>query len=64
MKVINMDLDEFENQYRRDIESNLNRLQTAVLLIAQLEAIVDDVGQDLQNLTLVFEEYINEQRSK
>ncbi|WP_009632358.1 hypothetical protein [Synechocystis sp. PCC 7509] len=58
-----MNLDEFENQYRRDLESNLNRLQTAVLLIAQLEAIVNDVGQDLQNLTLVFEEYVNSQRS-
>lgn len=59
-----MNLDEFENQYRRDLETNLNRLQTAVLLIAQLEAVVNDVGQDLQHLTLVFEEYVNSQRSK
>lgn len=59
-----MNLDEFETQYRRALENNLNRLQTAVLLIAQLEAMVTDVGQDLQNLTLVFEEYVNEQRAK
>ncbi|MBW4664728.1 MAG: hypothetical protein KME01_11100 [Chroococcus sp. CMT-3BRIN-NPC107] len=59
-----MNLDEFENQYRRALDANLNRLQTAVFLIAQLEAIVADVGQDLQNLTLNFEEYVNEQRSK
>ncbi len=59
-----MNLDEFENQYRRALDANLNRLQTAVLLIAQLEAIVTDVGQDLQNLTLVFEEYVNERRSQ
>lgn len=59
-----MDLDEFENQYRRAIDANLNRLQTAVLLIAKLENIVSEVGQDLQNLTLTFEEYINEQRAK
>ena len=59
-----MNLDEFENQYRRALEANLNRLQTAVLLIAKLETIVSEVGQDLQNLTLTFEEYVNEQRSK
>lgn len=64
MQVIDMNLDEFERQYRRALDANLNRLQTAVLLIAQLEAVVVDVGQDLQNLTLTFEEYINDQRAK
>ena len=59
-----MSLDEFENQYRRALDANLNRLQTAVLLIAQLEAIVVDVGQDLQDLTLTFEEYVANQRGK
>ena len=59
-----MNLDEFENQYRRALDANLNRLQTAVLLINKLETIVTEVGQDLQNLTLTFEEYINEQRGK
>ncbi len=59
-----MNLDEFENQYRRALDANLNRLQTAVLLIAQLEAIVVDVGQDLQNLTLTFEEYVDKQRAQ
>lgn len=59
-----MNLDEFENQYRSALETNLNRLQTAVLLIAKLETIVSEAGQDLQNLTLTFEEYVNEQRAK
>ncbi len=59
-----MNLDEFENQYRRALDANLNRLQTAVLLIAKLETIVSEVGQDLQNLTSTFEEYINEQKAK
>ena len=59
-----MNLDEFENQYRRALDTNLNRLQTAVLLINKLETIVTEVGQDLQNLTLTFEEYVNEQRGK
>lgn len=64
MQVIDMNLDEFETQYRRALDANLNRLQTAVLLIAQLEAVVADVGQDLQNLTLTFEEYVNDQRAQ
>ncbi len=59
-----MNLDEFETQYRRALESNLTRLQTAVLLIANLEAIVADVGQDLQNLTTTFEAYVSQQRGK
>ncbi|KJH72280.1 hypothetical protein UH38_07580 [Aliterella atlantica CENA595] len=59
-----MNLDEFETQYRTAIENNLNQLQTAVLLIAQLETIVTNVGQDLQNLTLTFEEYVDSQRNK
>ena len=59
-----MNLDEFENQYRRALDANLNRLQTAVLLTNKLETIVTEVGQDLQNLTLTFEEYVNEQRGK
>lgn len=58
-----MNLDEFETEYRTAIESNLNQLQTAVLLIAQLENIVNNVGRDLQNLTLTFEEYVEQQRS-
>ena len=59
-----MNLDEFENQYRRALDANLNRLQTAVLLINKLETIVTEVGQDLQSLTSTFEEYVNEQRGK
>jgi len=64
MKTVTMNLDEFETQYRRALDANLNRLQTAVLLIAQLESIVSDVGQDLQNLTLTFEEYVSQQRAE
>ena len=64
MKTATMNLDEFETQYRRALDANLNRLQTAVLLIAQLESVVSDVGQDLQNLTLTFEEYVNQQRAE
>lgn len=59
-----MNLDEFERQYRRALDANLNRLQTAVLLIAQLEATVTEVGRELQDLTTTFEEYVNDRRAK
>lgn len=59
-----MNIDEFETEYRTAIESNLNQLQTAVLLVDQLETIVANIGQNLQNLTAAFEEYVEQQRSQ
>jgi len=59
-----MELDEFEAQYKQAIEENLNQLQTAVLLLAQLEARITSVGQNLQNLSQVVEEYLNQQRTE
>jgi exonuclease VII small subunit len=59
-----MNLEEFETQYRRTIEESLNQLQTAVLLVARLEAKIATVGQDLQNLSQIVEEFITEQRTE
>ncbi len=59
-----MNLEEFETQYRRTIEESLNQLQTAVLLVAHLEARIATVGQDLQNLSQIVEEFITEQRTE
>lgn len=59
-----MNLEEFETQYRRAIEQNLNQLQTAVLLIRQLEIQITAVGQNLQTLSQTLEEFVNEQRSE
>ena len=59
-----MNLEEFEIQYRNNIERTRNQLQTAVLLLAQLEVKIANVGQDLQNLTDTMEEFITQQRSE
>ncbi len=59
-----MNLEEFEAQHRNSIEATLNQLQTVVLLVAQLEARVIDIGQNLQNLSLTVEEFIIQQRSE
>ena len=59
-----MNLDEFENQYRSLLDTSLNQLQTAVLLMAQLEANITNIGQNLQNLSQTLEEFVAEQRSE
>jgi len=59
-----MDLEEFENQYRNNIEITLNHLQTVLLLLAQLEIRVTDVGQDLRNLSETVEEFVIQQRDE
>lgn len=59
-----MNLDEFETEYRNVIDASLNQLQTAVLLIAQLENNINSIGQNLQSLSQTLEEYVAEQKSK
>jgi len=59
-----MDLEEFETQYRNNIETTLNHLQTVLLLLAQLEIRVINVGQDLRNLSETVEEFVIQQRDE
>ena len=59
-----MNLEEFETQYRNRLDETLNQLQTAVLLVAQLEVRLTNVGQDLQILSQTVEEFITQQRSE
>lgn len=59
-----MNLDEFERQYRLSLEDSLNQLQSVRLLMARLLLTVDDVSQNLNNLTSSFEEYIQQQTHK
>lgn len=57
-----MNIQEFENQYRNGIDETLNQLQTAVLLLAQLENRITIIGQDLQNLSQTVEEFVIQQQ--
>ncbi len=59
-----MNLEEFETQYRNTIDQSLNQLQTAVLLLAQLEARITNVGLDLQHLSQSLEEFIRDQKAE
>lgn len=57
-----MNIEEFEIQYRNGIDETLNQLQTAVLLLAQLENRITVIGQDLHNLSLTVEEFVTQQQ--
>ena len=59
-----MNIQEFETNYRNGIDETLNQLQTAVLLLSQLEARITIIGQDLQNLSQTVEEFIIEQQDQ
>ncbi len=59
-----MNIQEFETNYRNSIDETLNQLQTAVLLLSQLEARITVIGQDLQNLSQTVEEFVVEQRNE
>lgn len=59
-----MNIQEFEIQYRNNIDETLNQLQTAVLLLAQLENRITVIGQNLQNLSQTVEEFITEQQDQ
>lgn len=55
-------LSKFEAQYRQAIDQSLNQLQTVVLLVAQLESRITNIGKDLQNLSEIVEEFVAQQR--
>lgn len=59
-----MNIEEFENNYRRTIDESLNELQTVVLLTANLQNRITSIGQSLQNLSQTVEEFIAEQKTE
>lgn len=59
-----MNLDEFESQSREVIEQTLNQLQSANLLLNELEAKVLEAGQTVQTLGQLIEAYVAEQRNQ
>jgi len=59
-----MNLEEFESNYRDKLEQSLNDLQTVVLLAANLENRISAIGQNLQNLNQVVEEFIAQQKAQ
>ena len=57
-----MNIDEFEAQARDSLERALNRLQTAISLLAALEMQILESGNTIQDLSRVVEAFISQQR--
>ncbi|MCG6137120.1 MAG: hypothetical protein MET45_21215 [Nostoc sp. LLA-1] len=53
-----MNIQDFESNYRAVMAETLNELQTAVLLIAQLQRKLDTIGNSVQIMSEKVEEYI------
>ncbi|MBW4571757.1 MAG: hypothetical protein KME31_28190 [Tolypothrix carrinoi HA7290-LM1] len=59
-----MNLQDFESQYRNSMDETLNELQTAMLLIAQAQRKISEIGNNVQNLSQIVEEFIASQKSE
>ncbi|MGJ5629604.1 hypothetical protein [Nostoc sp. CALU 1950] len=59
-----MNLQDFEAQYREAMAETLNELQTAVLLLAQVQQKISTIGSSVQNLSERVEEFIANQKAE
>jgi hypothetical protein len=59
-----MNLQDFESQYRNAMDETLNELQTAILLLAQAQRKISEIGNKVQNLSQIVEEFIANQKSE
>ncbi|MFB2767880.1 hypothetical protein ACE1AT_00945 [Pelatocladus sp. BLCC-F211] len=59
-----MNLQEFEEKYHDAIAETLNELQTAMLMLAQVQLKISQIGNYVQNMSHQFEEFINEQKTE
>lgn len=63
-KSSTMNLQDFEAQYREAMAETLNELQTAVLLLAQVQDKISNIGSSVQNLSERVEEFIANQKAE
>jgi hypothetical protein len=54
---------DFESEYRDAMDETLNQLQTATLLLAQVEHQIAQIGSCVQSLSQRVEEFIIQQKS-
>lgn len=57
-----MKLDEFEANYRDQLDAILNRLQSVTLLNQRIEAEAAEIADSMQQLTKVVERFLKESR--
>ncbi|PMB45760.1 hypothetical protein CEN39_26710 [Fischerella thermalis CCMEE 5201] len=59
-----MNIDEFENQYRDAIAETLDELQSAMLMLTQVQLKISQIGNSVQNLSQNFEEFMARQKNE
>jgi uncharacterized protein YoxC len=59
-----MNLQDFESQYRNNMTDTLNELQTAMLMLAQVQQKIYDIGNSVQHLSQNVEEFIDNQKTQ
>lgn len=59
-----MNIQEFESNYREAMAEALDELQTAVLLLEQIQRKISEVGSSVKYINANVEEFINEQKTE
>ncbi|ABA23893.1 conserved hypothetical protein [Trichormus variabilis ATCC 29413] len=59
-----MNVNDFENYYKDAMAEALNELQSAVLLLEQVQRKIHIIGSSVQNLNENMEEFINKQKAQ
>ncbi|HEY9820272.1 MAG TPA: hypothetical protein V6D35_05760 [Candidatus Sericytochromatia bacterium] len=59
-----MNLQELETRYRQEIDTLGNQLQNAVLGLSQVETRLLQMGDSIQNLNRIIEEFIQQQQEE
>lgn len=57
-----MTLNELETQYKEAVDILGNQLQNALLELSRTEARITQIGDSLENLTRIMEEFIQQER--
>ncbi|MBW4666201.1 MAG: hypothetical protein KME60_01865 [Cyanomargarita calcarea GSE-NOS-MK-12-04C] len=57
-----MNIQDFESQYRDAMAETLNELQTAMLMLAQVQRKISEIGSNVQNLSQNVEDFITTQK--
>lgn len=59
-----MEVEEFEAQTRDAVDKILNQLQTATLLIAELEGQISEAGASVQTLSQLVETFVTDRKAQ
>ncbi len=57
-----MNVQEFESQYRDAMSETLDELQSAMLMLAQVQRKISEIGNSVQNLSQSVEDFIQVQK--